>query len=509
VVPLARLVTARALSGPEAERARRHAHALLAAADPGWPDDQPGSAQLYREIAEHVDATGLVESGETRAREAVLHQIRFRYLMGEQNAACDLGERAYNLWRAGNDPAQDDHLVLRTSQAWANALRANGRYEKAGELTRSAMSQLRVDVNYGENHPHTLGMASSRAADLRISGDYERAREFDEETLERCETRFGADHPRTIMSRHNLGISLRLTGDFESAETSDRTALRQHRDMFGPDNWRTLLSVNALAEDLNGQGRYQDVLHDLEPLMDRVGARRRTWMDRGLMLAGRALALARRGVGRLTEALALLESANAECADLLGERHDYTLALRMSQANTLHLLGRTDEAAAQAAQAFDLYRRQFGARNPLTVAAEINLANMLRAAGDHARAMRIDGASSEALLDKVGLNHPFSVAAAVNLASDYAQSGHPNRLAASRRAVELAKRVHTRLDHPDVLVAEANLTVDLVAVNGPAAVTMRQKVLQRLERQYGSDHPTAATVARGERVDCVLEPPLP
>ena len=66
-----------------------------------------------------------------------------------------------------------------------------------------------------------------------------------------------------------------------TAEDVDRTALRQHRDMFGPDNWRTLLSINALAEDLNGQGRYQDVLNGVEPMLARITDQQRTRRDRG------------------------------------------------------------------------------------------------------------------------------------------------------------------------------------------------------------------------------------
>lgn len=509
VMPLARLVAFRALVGEEAARARDHAHALLAAADPGWPDEQTDSPELYWEIAAHVEAAGLVESRSGAAREVVYHQIRFRYLHGDHAVACGLGERAYVTWRVDNDPEQDDHLVLRTSQEWANALRAVGRYEKAGELTRAAMSQLRVDPLYGEQHRYTLAMAASRAADLRISGDYQRAREFDGETLEHCHNGFGDDHPRTTMSRHNLAISLRLIGDFAAAEELDRSALQQHRHTFGDGHWRTLLSVNALAEDLNGQGRYQDVLDEVEPMVARVEKRPRTRMDRGLMLARRALALARRGVGRLTEALELLQFSHAECAELFGARHEYTLAVQMSHANTLHLLGRVDEATDEASQVYASYRELFGPRNPLTVAAEINLANVLRACGEYARAMRIDGASIESLLDKVGRDHPFSVAATVNLASDYARIGHPERLAASRRAVDLAKRVHHRQDHPDRLAAEANLAIDSAAVNGPAAVNTRQQVLQRLGDLYGLDHPIAVIVKRGDRVDCVLEPPLP
>lgn len=509
LLPLARLVALRAMSGEDAARARARAHALLAAADPGWPDDQT-DAEPYWEIAAHVEATALVEARGLRERMVVYHQIRFRYLVGDHVVACGLGERAFATWRVGNDPSKDDHLVLRTSQQWANALRAVGRYEQARELTGNAMSQLRVDPAYGENHAHTLAMAGSRAADLRISGEYRRALEFDSETLKSCRARFTDADPRTIMSRHNRAVSLRLSGDFLAAEREDRTALGWHRQTFGDGNWRTLLSIHALAEDLYGQGRYEDVLDEVEPLVAGAETRRRTRMERGLMLAGRTTALARRGRGQLADALELLEAAHAECRELFGEQHEYTLAARMSHANTLHLLGRTAEAVTEQSLVYDSYRTMFGSRNPLTVAAEINLANMLRARGEHARALNIDRVSSEVLLDAVGRDHPFSVAAAVNLASDYAQDGHPHRLAASGRAYDAAWRVYRpRQDHPVVIAAEANLAVDLAAAGNPTAATRRQEVLQRMHDRYGHDHPIAGVIARGERVDCVLEPPLP
>ncbi|MBB2946641.1 tetratricopeptide (TPR) repeat protein [Actinoplanes lutulentus] len=508
VLPLVRMVVRGTLAGEEAARAYRRAHAMLAAVNPGRPDDQRSATDMYEGIAAHVDATGLVWSEDLKARETVCDQVRFRYLAGDYNVACDLGEQAYKAWRPGNDPSTDDHLLLRMSHEWANALRATGQYERAGELTRGAMSQLGVDPAYGEDHPYTLAMAGSRAADLRIAGDYRRALEVDEETYELCKARFGEDHPRTVMSLHNRGISLRLNGEFRQAEQTDREALARHREEFGDANWRTLLSMNALAEDLNGQGRHQDVLTELEPMLARVTSQEHTRMDRGLLLAQRALALAQRGIGRWTEALGLLESSYADCVRLFGEGHEYPLALRMSRANTLHLLNRTDEAVEELSQGITDYRRLFGHGNPLTVVAEINLANALRARGDHSLAIRIDGHGSETLIDRVGRDHPFSVAALVNLASDYALGEHPNRLVASRKAVEFALRAYTVLDHPHVIAAEANLAADLAAANLPLAAEKRLEVLRRLEARYGPEHPAARTVARGERVDCVLEPPL-
>jgi tetratricopeptide (TPR) repeat protein len=513
VLAPARLIARRAMSRDEFAQASAYSHALLATADPGWPDDQPATG-LYREIAAHVRATRLVDSPDLRARRTVYHQIRFLYLSGDNATACELGEWADRRWRGG-DPADDDHLVLRTSQERANALRALGRYDEARELTLSAMSQLRLDPSYGENHPYTLAMTSSQAADLRIAGDYPRALRIDRETFQRCLVTFRPeDHQRTTMSGHNLAISLRFSGAFRDAEEQDRTALRRHQDTFGDDNWRTLLSINALAEDLNGQGRYQDVLGEVEPLVLRIAQRHReegrapTRMDRGLILAHRAIALARRGLGRFEEALARLDEVHAECLALFGGQNQYALAVRMSRANTLHLLGRTDDAGAEAEQVFGDYRAMLGAANPLTVAAGINLANVLRARGDHAAALNIDRFSSEALREHVGREHPFAVAAEVNLASDYAQDSHPHRLAASRRAAELAKQVHPT-DHPDVIAAEANLALDLAAAGERSATAKRLQAIEHLNSAYGTGHPLTERLIHGARVDCVLEPPIP
>jgi tetratricopeptide (TPR) repeat protein len=504
VLPLVRLVVRRGLSGDDESAVMSRARALLVAADPGWPDDQ-SSADVYREIGAHVAATGLVRSTDIAARQAVHHQIRFRYLAGDSGAAAQLAEEAYRTWQAGNDPAADDHLLLRITHEWANALRALGDYERAADLTRSAMSQLRHDPDYGDSHPYVLALAGGRASDLRIAGDYRRAWEVDEETLQLSWTVFGENHPRTTMSLHNLAISMRANGEFVKAEATDRVALRRHTDMFGAENWRTLLSVNALAEDLDGQGRYEDVLTEVGPLAERFRSSSRVRGNRGLLLVQRSLALALRGMGRLAEALEMLETVYAECAALFGDRHENTLAIRMSRANTLHLLGRSGDAAEAAQSVYEDYSRLVGRHNPLTVAAEINLATALRALGEHQRALRIDIAGGEVLLDRVGRDHPFTVAAAVNLASDYASVGHPFRLDASRRAVATAVRAHVRRDHPDVLAAEANLALD-VAISDPAnAARRREQVRRQVVSRFGRDHYYAVTVARGQRLDCVLE----
>jgi hypothetical protein len=61
----------------------------------------------------------------------------------------------------------------------------------------------------GEDHPETLISASWLAADLRELGEYQQARELDEDTLARRRQVLGDDHPDTLISANGLAADLR------------------------------------------------------------------------------------------------------------------------------------------------------------------------------------------------------------------------------------------------------------------------------------------------------------
>ena len=61
----------------------------------------------------------------------------------------------------------------------------------------------------GEDHPDTLASANGLAADLRDLGEYQAARDLDEDTLARRRRVLGEDHPDTLGSANNLAIDLR------------------------------------------------------------------------------------------------------------------------------------------------------------------------------------------------------------------------------------------------------------------------------------------------------------
>ena len=65
----------------------------------------------------------------------------------------------------------------------------------------------------GEDHPDTLTSANNLAIDLRALGEYQAARELDQDTLARRRRVLGEDHPDTLPSAANLAIDLRALGE--------------------------------------------------------------------------------------------------------------------------------------------------------------------------------------------------------------------------------------------------------------------------------------------------------
>ncbi|MEU4156494.1 FxSxx-COOH system tetratricopeptide repeat protein [Actinoplanes sp. NPDC026670] len=489
-----------------AQRARDDVHALLAAADPGFPDDVPDqvrSGEAHAAIAVHVAAAELIESRFGPAREAVYHLIRYHHLRGENGVAVELARAAVARWREETLMGSLNPLVLGVTLQWANALRALGEYDQARDLTAAGLSQLRCDPIFGDGHLYTLEMSDGHSADLRIAGEYTLALELAEEIHQGHVSREGQASGRAAMSRHHLAVSHRLLGDFAAAEHNDRQTLEQHRDQRGPGDWRTLLSTNALGEDLYGLGRYAEALEVLSTCDDQAVA-----SDRGLMLCVRTVALAQRELGDAGTAADQLRDHVDACVRQYGEQHEHTLAAQVSLAATLRQCGAVGEARALAEAALDVYRRTLGPRNPLSLAAQLNLAAILRAGGDYGRARHLDGVAAVELRAAFPTWHPFRVAAMVGLASDYALTSRSTTAAPiSREAYQISSR-HRGPEHPQSLVAGANLVIDLRATGlGGEADRLRATIRPAVERIFGDQHPFLGRIDAGLRLEGPVETP--
>jgi hypothetical protein len=151
---------------PERDGIRQTVHAVLAAADPGDPDD-PASWARYAQLYPHVLATNMVDRDGDDARTVVTRLIRY--------------------------------------------LRSAGDYPNSLALARHAYRQRRHTL--GEEHPDTISAAANLAATLRALGDYPGARTLEEDVVARTRRILGEEHPDTITAAANLAATLRALGD--------------------------------------------------------------------------------------------------------------------------------------------------------------------------------------------------------------------------------------------------------------------------------------------------------
>jgi tetratricopeptide (TPR) repeat protein len=509
VQPLMRLALRDVLPPAALETALHNVQKILATADPGSPDELP-SMDLHRQMAPHVMPAKLIGSGSPEAQVTVFNQIRYRYLIGDYQDACRLGEAAVRAWQTEDFLGPDHELVLRATREWANALRALGQYEQSRTLTEDARQRMLANADYGEDHPHTLVMTSSYAADCRIAGEYNRALEVDRETHDRYSRKFGETSSRTISSGHNLAVSLRLVGDFRAAARSDRDELVRHQRTLGPEHVKTLASAHALAEDLYGLGRYGDVVGLYDEYFGRPQRSRDDLRPTHsvMVLPERTLALAKRRLGELADAAERLRAHYHRCSECFGPDHEYTLAAMMSYANILRQRGAPGLGYDHAADAATSYRRNFGAKNPLTLVAEVNRAVIFRARGNRDDARKADTIARDALGDVVGHQHPYFLAATVNLATDSALAGDLDKARElSEYSYEVAMQVRGER-HYDTLVAGANLAADRMATGDPTkGGELLEQVLTGIRRELGQAHPMVADVAGGVRIEVDIDPP--
>ena len=93
---------------------------------------------------------------------------------------------------------------------------------------------------------------------LKNFGQYQAARELDEDTLARRRRVLGEDHPDTLLSARNLAADLRNLGEYQAARELDEDTLARRRRVLGEDHPDTVLSAGNFAADLGALGEAGD-----------------------------------------------------------------------------------------------------------------------------------------------------------------------------------------------------------------------------------------------------------
>lgn len=494
---LVQLVVREGMDPAPAGTRRQDVHRLLAAADPGQPDDERHWAQ-HADIGPHLITSDAVHATDGAARTAVLHQIRYLERVGDFEASAQLARTAVDAWRISPEEGglgHDHDQTIQATRHLANAIRSLGSYRESREMIFETLALLRDSPRYGQDHPLMLDTAAVAAFYLRFDGAYAEAMKVDSACVESMKRLFGPDDPRTLEQTSNLTINLRLAGDAAQALEIDTRLEQSLSAAATPTDPRRLVAVRNRARDLLDLGRFAEAL----TLQTQWRPSRRRADD--LTLATRTISVAQRRLGRYQEALETATENYRACQDRFGPDNHLTLAAIMTYANTLRAVGDTIGARSLATEALDRYRRLFGEQNPLTLAAATNLAVILRALGQWREAYGVDEVTFDETVRVLGPEHPHALVTAIGLATDLARhhSGK-DAVALGRSSLEGFLRVRGE-SHPETWACAANLALDL----GDAG--LRQRALDRLSALLGADHPEVRAAFAGGRLEGDIEPP--
>jgi tetratricopeptide (TPR) repeat protein len=492
VHPLVRGMLGQGLSSERHGQLLGTVRSMLAAADPGDPDD-PSGRPRYAELTPHLIHSDVLGAGTEEIRQLVINCVRYHYARGDFDSSRDLAAAAVARWR--DSLGENAEQTLLASFHLANALRAVGRTGEARVLNEQTLRAQREVL--GGDDETTLATANSVGADLRIRGHFGQARQLDGDNLVRYRRLFGESFPTALRCANNLAADLRLLGDFRGARTLDEQTLRHRQAIFGDGHPEILSSRAELAFNLFGLGDYAGAAEVLAPARPEAIAEDHPFA----LWAARVGAMAARRRG-LPAALEMAEVTVVLSRRRFGDLHVETLAATVTLANAARAAGDLERAHDLLERAVLRYHTVLGDDHPFTLAASAGLAGVVRAGGSHLEARRIDQEALGGLRRSVGADHPFTLACANGYAIDLFGLGE--RQEAQQIAADTWQR--SRLvrgpEHPDTLAVAWN------AVLGGGDEEARHQTTAALAKAYGEGHPVLVRVAAGERLETELDLPF-
>jgi tetratricopeptide (TPR) repeat protein len=491
VHPLVRGMLGQQLSSERHATLLRSVRAMLAAADPGDPDN-PTHWSRYAAIVPHLVHSDVLGGEAEEIRQLVISCIRFLYARGDWDSSRDLAAQAVARWR--DSLGETDEQTLLASFHLANALRAVGRTADARALNAQTLRSQREVL--GGDDETTLATANSVGADLRMQGHFGQARQLDADNLVRYRRLFGESFPTALRCANNLAVDLRLLGDFRGARALDEQVLRHRQMIFVEGHPETLSSRAGLAFDLFGLGDYAGASALLaNGHADALGA------DHPMALwAGRfaAIAARRRGLPQARE----LAATNVELyRQKFGDLNVETLGALVSLANCAREEGDFDEAHRLLERAVVRYHAVLGDEHPFTLAASADLAGVVRAVGRFAEARTIDTEALGGLRRSVGADHPFTLSCANGLAADLLGTGEAQQAREIALDTVSRSRVLRGAAHPDTLACAFNVALD---AGDEASMLL---AVEELQKAYGESHPLLTRALAGIRLETEIEPP--
>ncbi len=486
------------------EEASRRVQDILAAADPGTPDD-PASWPRYALLRPHIGPAGAARSDAPEVSGLVANLVRSLYTQRDHSGCRELAQETLAVWR--DVLGEDDQRTLKLALDLADSLRALGHPEQARDLDQAARRRLLHTL--GPEATLTLRAAMALGGDLRGMHSYQEARALDEETYERFRVNGWLDRPDGIQIANNLAVSLRFVGDFKHALDLSRDVYDRERRLHGEDVVSALQFADSYARDLRESGRYRESLAILEATVERcrevLGG---SHADTLRSLRNHAISL--RWSGQTERARRQTAGTLDMFRDLVGEDHPETLATAVSLVCDLCMAQEYSSARGLAADTHSQADQRLGANSLYTLAAGNALIMALRHDGENRTAIRLAEQTVGTLARSLPADHPFVFYCTANLANCHYDAANFIRARELDQSVEANLRAKLGGSHPLTMLVAANHAASLTRTGQETTGTaVRESVLQDLEECLGSDHPNTTRVRNGIRIDLEIDPPPP
>ncbi|WP_412544432.1 FxSxx-COOH system tetratricopeptide repeat protein [Longispora sp. K20-0274] len=480
---------------------RRNAQQLLAAANPGYPDDR-STWPRHAEITPHLRSARLID-GDISARRTVQDQVRYLYNLGDFEGCRALAEETLTAWDVPDpDGAPNaDPLTLLALRRYSDALRALG--DPAAAAT-AALALERMRASLGEDHQYTLGAANGVGADLRQAGDVAAATELDTRNLAAHRRILGDADPSTLRVMNSVAMDLRLSGDFAGAYAIN-LEVERHARTLEDGEIAIVLAQEAQARDLYLLGRYADaadlLLSSLPVQRGLLGPDHLT-VVRATCVHTACL----RKIGRLAEAAEMGVANYRTATRRFGTDHVMAAETGMTAANALRALGDAREAHAYGIRAHAQFRRIYGERHPVTLCAAVNLAAILRAREFDRDAALLNEATLTGMRAVLPGTHPYLLSARTGQAMNIVRA---HRLAEAQRLSAEIMADSRRIRGPEHVYThycEVNAAVDLIQTGDEeTGLPLLEAATAALTARFGAEHPEVESARNQRRIECDIE----
>jgi hypothetical protein len=497
----------------DAGRRRHDVHLLLAAADPGDPDN-PDDWPRYEELRGDAIESGAEGCRAEPVRRLVVNLVRYLCACGDLPTAAYLTDSTLSRWSdGGGDESAVSEGLLELQRVKAGLLLLRGYCQDAVQVRQNALSKMRQDPARWREQIVVLGRVP--AASLRAAGQFGQSLAVSREVWAEHTGNLGREHPQTFVAADDLIKDLALTGDIAGAA---ELARRTYDDCLAyyrvPGHPLVLAQQNSLARCLALTGDYaaawamqQDVSRGYAPL------RERAVLDHGhprLLEHEIDYAVAIRELGadgeHLDELAAGLLQVFRRCWTALGVGHPLTLAAAVVRVSTLRWVpGRSPDAAREIGDLLRLHRDAMPG-HPHTFLCQALAGGIRRQLGSPVRAVAELQAATESLRNAVGTRHPYTLVAALALTNALADGGETEDALVQGREVLAGFTETAGSAHPHTLGCAANVAMLAALAGERGADRLREQSLGRLRQTLGGTHPYAVQLAEGRRFDLDFTP---